>query len=77
MGLGSIFQSPVWATTPRGVRIARRLGSRIEWVMEMKSSVNGPKVSCPPTGTSFTFTLDVSPASSSLPVISRAVKGVA
>ena len=77
MGSGSIFQSPVWATTPSGVRMASRLGSRMEWVMEMKSSSNGPSVSLPPTGTSWTCTLEASPASSSLPVIRRAVKGVA
>jgi hypothetical protein len=32
-GSGSIFQSPVCNTAPSGVRIARPLGSAIEWVM--------------------------------------------
>ena len=76
-GSGSSFQSPVWAIRPRGVLMASRFGSRIEWVMETNSMLNGPSFMVPPTGTSRTRRLDDSPASSSLPSISRAVKGVA
>ncbi len=70
-GSGSIFQSPVWTIRPSGVRIASQLGSRIEWVIEMKSIWNGPSFSVPPSGTCLTLTRSCSPASSSLPSISR------
>ena len=43
-GSGSIFQSPVWNTVPNLVRIASAFGSRIECVMVIISSSNGPTV---------------------------------
>ena len=43
-GSGSIFQSPVCRIVPSGVRIARPLGSGIEWVSVIRSSSNGPEL---------------------------------
>ena len=54
IGVGSIFQSPVCSTVPAGVRIASALDSGIEWATLMKSIVNGPSVSRPPSGTTLT-----------------------
>ncbi len=43
-GVGSIFQSPVWTTSPAGVRIASAELSGIEWATRTNSTSNGPIV---------------------------------
>ena len=40
----SSFQSPLWRTTPSGVRIASACDSGMEWVTLMYSTSNGPTV---------------------------------
>ena len=50
-GVGSIFQSPVWTTTPAGVRIASAQLSGIEWATGTNSTSNGPMATRPPSGT--------------------------
>ena len=42
IGVGSIFQSAVWTTSPAGVRIASAELSGIEWATAMNSTRNGP-----------------------------------
>ena len=77
IGSSSIFQSPVCSTVPKGVRMARPFGSAIEWVMVMKSTVNGPTSIVPPSGTSMISTWSRMPASRSFSRIRKAVNGVA
>ena len=76
-GSGSIFQSPVWKTRPNGVRIARPLGSAVEWVMVTSSMSKGPSCTRPPTGTMLIFTSSRMPASRSFSRTRKAVNGVA
>ena len=76
-GSGSIFQSPVWNTVPNLVRTASAFGSRIEWVMVIISSSNGPTVNLPPSGISVIGTLSNRPASRSLRFSTEAANGVA
>ena len=77
IGSGSIFQSPVCSTTPRGVRIARPFGSGIEWVRVSRSISNGPSRIVPPSGTSVRSALSRCPFSRSFSRSRKAVKGVA
>ena len=42
-GVSSIFQSPVWSTTPAGVRIASAQASGIEWAMAIYSTSKGAR----------------------------------
>ena len=76
-GSGSIFQSPVWNTVPNFVRIAMAFGSRIECVMVIISSSNGPRLNLPPSGISVTGTTSRNPASISLRFRTEAANGVA
>ena len=50
-GVASSFQSPVWNTSPAGVRIASPLGSGIECASVTNSTSNGPTVRRLPSGT--------------------------
>jgi len=76
-GAGSNFQSPVWSTTPNGVRSTTALGSGIEWVSVTSSSSNGPTANLPDIGTSTIGTSSSRPASASFKRSRAAVKGVA
>jgi len=76
-GVSSIFQSPVWKTLPNGVSINTPLPSGIECDSATKLTLNGPSSMLPPRSTMLSFTLPVSPSSSSFPAISPAVNGVA
>ena len=76
-GSGSIFQSPVCSTTPRGVRMTRPLGSGMEWVRVTISTSNGPRTTRPPRGTSFSSTSSSRFRSRSFSRRRKAVKGVA
>ncbi len=76
-GSGSIFQSPVCSTVPSGVRMARPLGSGIEWVRVISESSNGPSVMVPSSGTSVIDTSSRMPASRSFSRTRKAVNGVA
>ena len=76
-GSGSIFQSPVWNTVPNLVRTASAFGSRIECVMVIISSSNGPTVNLPPSGISVIGTVSNRPASRSLRFSTEAANGVA
>ena len=43
-GSWSILKSPVWSTSPAGVRIATARASGIEWFTAMNSQSNGPNL---------------------------------
>ena len=45
IGVGSIFQSAVWTTSPAGVRIASAELSGMEWATLTNSTTNGPMAS--------------------------------
>ena len=51
IGVGSIFQSAVWTTSPAGVRIASAELSGMEWATAMNSTANGPIATCSPCAT--------------------------
>ena len=53
IGVGSIFQSAVWTTSPAGVRIASAALSGIEWATAMNSTTNGPITTLSPGSTTF------------------------
>ena len=76
-GSGSIFQSPVWNTMPKGVRIAKPFGSAVEWAMVTSSMSKGPSLTRPPTGTMLILTSSSMPASRSFSRTRKAVNGVA
>ncbi len=76
-GVASIFQSPVCRMVPSGVRMARPLGSGIEWVMVTISMSKAPSWNRPPSGISVRSTSSSRPASRSFSRIRKAVKGVA
>ena len=42
MGVGSIFQSPVWTTVPMGVLMAKATASAMEWLTWINSTWNTP-----------------------------------
>ena len=53
IGVGSIFQSAVWTTSPAGVRIASAELSGMEWATAMNSTTNGPITTLSPSSTIF------------------------
>ena len=68
IGQASIFQSAVWTTSPRGVRIASAVLSGMEWATAMNSTPNGPMATFSPCATIFNgiFGAPGSPSSASL-----------
>ena len=56
-GVSSSFQSPVWTTSPSGLRIASPFDSGIEWATGTYSTVNGPTAMRCPGAISLSSTL--------------------
>ena len=76
-GVGSSFQSPVWSTAPRLVRMISAFDSGIEWATDTNSMSNGPSVMRPPSGTTFTGMSGAPGSDWRFASRSAAVKGVA
>jgi hypothetical protein len=76
-GSSSNFQSPLWTTRPRGVRMAMEFGSGIECATLMYSMPNGPTVNGFPGRTMVTGMRCEPGSLASLAASRPAAKGVA
>ena len=76
-GVGSIFQSPVWSTVPRGVRMIRPFDSGIEWATDTSSMSNGPTANRDPSSTTRTGISGAPGSPRRLASSNAAVNGVA
>ena len=77
IGVGSIFQSPVWSTVPISVWIASACDSGIECATGMNSTLNGPISTRPPDGITVTGIFGGSRSASHLASNSAALNFVA